>query len=53
MNFKELLLKLSNLDDDCGKDSPTQAQKHDMVALQMFTQLGAIKDVEKMEKEEW
>ena len=35
------------------KDNPTKAQEHYAIAHQMFTDLGARKDVEKMENEEW
>ena len=36
-----------------AKDNPTQVQEHYAIAHQMFTDLGAMKDVEKMENEEW
>ena len=36
-----------------AKDNPTKAQEHYVIAHQMFTDLGAMKDVEKMENEEW
>ena len=35
------------------KDNPTKAQEHYAIAHQMFTDLGAMKFVEKMENEEW
>ena len=36
-----------------AKDNPTKAQEHYAIAHQIFTDLGAMKDVEKMENEEW
>ncbi len=36
-----------------AKDNPTKAQEHYTIALQIYTQLGAMKDVEKMENEKW
>ena len=36
-----------------AKENPTQAQEHYAIAHQIFTDLGAMKDVEKMENEEW
>ena len=36
-----------------AKDNPTKAQEHYAIAHQMFTDLDAMKDVEKMENEEW
>ena len=36
-----------------AKDNPMKAQEHYAIAHQMFTDLGAMKDVENMENEEW